>query len=324
MDKDSRNLTELKKDILSAFSTDTNKLCRWFAVLLFGIYLLSGIYIVKINEVGLVRRFGKLIRENVESGIHYRMPWPIDEVDKVRIKEIMRTELSFWSDKIDKDTLPSYCVTGDKNIVHLKMVVNYQIKEPKSFLYEIYNSKKILENSMYSAMVDAIAKVNVDDILTTAKHRFQQDTMRLCQERLNFLGTGLEIKSVELKNIEPPSEVLPMFKDVVNAREDASTMIHDAESYSNKIIPNAQAEAAKTISQAQAYKIKKTAYAQGETNKFLKILEEYKKAKDITEFRLHVETLEKVMPKAKKYITGSDTKGKEIANTKFFINSEKR
>ena len=321
MDKDSRNLTELKKDILSAFSADTNKLCRWFAMLLFGIYLLSGIYIVKTNEVGLVKRFGKVIRENVESGIHYRMPWPIDEVDKVRIKEVMRTELSFWSDKVGKDTLPSYCVTGDKNIVHLKMVVNYQIKEPKSFLYEIYNSKKILENSMYSAMVDAIAKVNVDDILTIAKHRFQQDTMRLCQERLNFLRTGLEIKSVELKNIEPPAKVLPMFKDVVNAREDASTMIHDAESYSNKIIPNAQAEAAKTISQAQAYKIKKIAYAQGETNKFLKILEEYKKAEDITEFRLHVETLEKVMPKAKKYITGSDTNDKEIANTKFFINS---
>ena len=187
MHKDSRNLIELKKDILSAFAADTHKLCRWFAVLLFGIYLLSGIYIVKTNEVGLVRRFGKLIRENVESGIHYRMPWPVDEVDKVKIKEVTRTELSFWSDKVDKDTLPSYCITGDKNIVHLKMIVNYQIKEPKSFLYEIYNSEKILENSMYSAMADAVAKIKVDDILTTAKYRFQQDTMRLCQERLDFL-----------------------------------------------------------------------------------------------------------------------------------------
>jgi len=320
--KDHKHLIELKKDVFSAFTADIHKLYRWFAVLLFGIYLLSGIYIVKTNEVGLIRRFGKVIRENVESGIHYRMPWPIDEVDKVKIKEVMRTELSFWSDKIDKDTLPSYCITGDKNIVHLKMIINYQIKEPKKFLYRIYNSDKILENSMYSAIIKAIAKVNVDDILTITKYRFQQDAMRLCQEKLDFIKTGLEIKSVELKNIEPPSKVLPMFKDVVNAREDASTMIHDAESYSNKIIPNAQAEAAKTISQAQAYKIKKIAYAQGETDRFLKLLDEYKKAKDITEFRLHVETLEKVMHKAKKYITGSHAEGKEIANTKFFINSE--
>ena len=321
MNRDSKKLIELKKDVVSAFAMNTSKLYRWFAVLLFGTYFLSGVYIVKTNEVGLVRRFGKVMRENVESGIHYRMPWPIDDIDKVKIKEVMRTELSFWSDKIDKNTLPSYCITGDKNIVHLKMIVNYQIKEPKSFLYRIYNPVNILENSMYSAIVEAIAKVKVDDILTTAKYRFQQDTMRLCQKRLNFLGTGLEIKSVELKSIEPPSKVLPMFKDVINAREDASTMVHDAESYSNKIIPNAQAEAARTISQSQAYKVKKIAYAQGETNKFLKILEEYKKAEDITEFRLHVETLEKVMPKAKKYITGLDTNNKEIANTKFFINS---
>ncbi len=321
MDKDNKKFIELKKDVVAAFAMNTNKLYRWFAILLLGIYFLSGIYIVKTNEVGLVRRFGKVMRENVESGIHYRMPWPIDDVDKVNIKEVMRTELSFWSDKIDKNTLPSYCITGDKNIVHLKMIINYQIKEPKSFLYRIYNSDKILENSMYSAIVETIARVKVDDILTTAKYRFQQDTMRLCQERLNFLGTGLEIRSVDLKNIEPPSKVLPMFKDVINAREDASTMVHDAESYSNKIIPNAQAEAAKTISQAQAYKIKKIAYAQGETHKFLKILEEYKKAEDITEFRLHVESLEKVMPKVKKYITGSYSDGKKIANTKFFINS---
>ena len=322
MYKDRKNIIELKKDILFALATDIYKLYRWFAVLLFGIYLLSGIYIVGTNEVGPVKRFGKLIRENVESGIHYRMPWPIDEVDKVKIKEVVRTELSFWSDKVGKDILPFYCITGDKNIVHLKMIVNYQIKEPKKFLYRIYSPDKILENSMYSAVIETIAKIKVDDILTTSKYKFQQDIMRLCQEKLDFLGTGLAIKSVELKNIEPPPKVLPMFKDVVNAREDASTMIHNAESYSNKIIPNAQAEAAKTISQAQAYKIKKITYAQGETDRFLKLLDEYKKAKDITKFRLHVETLEKVMPKAKKYITGSDINGNEIVNTKFFINSD--
>ncbi len=285
-------------------------ICLWTAAGIFAIYLLSGVYVVDTNETGTVKRFGAVTAENVSPGIHYCLPCPIDSVDKVEIKEIKRLEVGFFEGN-------NYCLTGDKNIMHTKMVIQYSIKGPKDFLYNINQPEMLLLEIASSSILSSIARMFVDDVLTIGKHKLEQSVLRDAQTKLDSVRSGIQLVSVELKSADPPKEAISAFKDVINAQEDKSTAIHEAQSYENRIIPEAKAEASTMIQQARSYKAEKTHMAQGEANRFLQILAKYSKAKEITRERLYIETMEEVLSKVKKYIISQD-EGEDIATLRFF------
>ncbi|NOX97569.1 MAG: FtsH protease activity modulator HflK [Nitrospirae bacterium] len=324
-------LSELQPDLKMAFS-EIRKTARYVIYAVIFIYFLSGIYVIGTNEVGILKHFGRVISKEIKPGIHYRLPWPVDEVDKVRIKEVKRMEVGFWIKKGQAEELKAaygergavavaiiapYCLTGDKNIMHTRIALQYRVKDPVAFLYDMRNPEFLLKGVVQEAIIDSIVRMPVDEVLTIGKHRLQQEVHRKSQVGLDALGCGIQIDSVELKSAEPPEYVVAAFKDVINAQEGKTTLIHEAESYRNQIIPEAQAKASAMLQEAEAYKARKIAYAQGEAKRFSKMLAEYQKSQDVTKERLYIELLEEILPGMKKYIV-SEEEGEDVVRLKFF------
>ena len=331
MSKKDGFFSELRPDLKMAFS-EIRKISRYVIYAAIFIYFLSGVYVVGTNEMGILKRFGRVISKEIKPGIHYHLPWPVDEIDKVRIKEVKRMEVGFWVKKEETEKLKAaygqrgseaaaimapYCLTGDKNIMHTRIALQYRVKDPVQFLYDMRNPEFLLKAVVQEAIIDSIARMPVDEVLTIGKHRLQQEVHRMSQARLDALGCGIQIDSVELKSAEPPQYVMAAFKDVINAQEERTTLIHEAESYRNQTIPQAQAKASATLQEAEAYKARKIAHAQGEAKRFSKMLAEYSKSKDVTRERLYIELLEEILPQMKKYII-SEEGGEDVVRLKFF------
>ena len=330
-----------KSEFASEFlilKTVSRRLTIWLLALAVAAYALSGIYVVSVNETGILKRFGRIVNERVLPGLHYRFPWPVDKVIRVSTKEIRRFQTGFGADSekvaeierefgaIERNPQGSfmvpYCITGDKNIIHIKVIAQYRIDGPKAYLVDFKNAESVALCCIQSAILSTLSCTDVDSALTTGRVMLQQDILKATQEQLAALNTGISVFSTEIKNARPPSRVAQSFKDVINAREERRTMVHDAQAYRNQVIPQGKAEASRILNEAEAYRTKKTAHAQGEGQRFIMLANEYEKDKNITSRRLYLDAVAEILPGVQKIIVGSDH-GEDIVDLKFFPKGER-
>lgn len=297
---------------------------QFIVLILVGLWLLSGIYIVEPDEVGVVKRFGAFDRVTA-SGPHYHIPYPVESVLTPKVTQIQRVEFGFRSVGASRVTTfqqgqsrevpeESQMLTGDENIVSVQFIVQYMIKDAKNFLFNVYDPAGTIKHAAEAAMREIIGKSRIDDALTTGKQRIQSETRDLMQFILNNYKTGVQIVAVQMQNVHPPEQVVEAFKDVASAREDKSRFINEAEAYQRDILPKARGEAARIVNEAQAYKEAKVRKAQGDANRFLAVYEEYRKAPNITRKRLYLETMESILsdPAAEKLILSDDALRKSV------------
>ena len=267
------------------------------------LWLLSGIFIVEPDEAGVVLRFGKYVR-TVEPGPHYHLPVPIEAVYKPKVTQVLRGEVGFRSvgqgSTFQQGQLRTIgeeasMLTGDENIVNVQFSVQYKIKDPVEFLFNVTNPAAVVHNAAEAAMREVIGKSMIDSALTDGKIEIQSNATMLLQDILNRYKVGVQIIAVQLQDVHPPQEVIDAFKDVASAREDKSRIINEAEAYRNEILPKARGEGAQVENQAAAYKETRIQNATGVANRFLAVLEEYSKAKDVTRQRLYFEAMEDIL-----------------------------
>jgi membrane protease subunit HflK len=278
------------------------------------LWLVSGIYIVSPAEQGVVRRFGKMVRIT-SSGLRYRFPWPIEKVDTPRVTEVKRIEVGFRT--IDPGPPARYqfipaeslMLTGDENIVDSQIIVQYKIKDPADYLFNVKDIKGTLHDASEVALRQVIGNSDIDDALTVGKLRIQQEIRELLQRIMDGYESGLLITEVKLQTVRPPKEVEAAFKDVVSAKEDRERLIYEAKGYQEDIIPKTKGRAAEILREAEAYREERVKRAQGDAGKFLAVLKEYEKAKDVTRERLYLETMEEILPNIKKVIIDSKVGG---------------
>jgi membrane protease subunit HflK len=271
------------------------------------IWLLSGIFIVAPDEVGVVKRFGAYNR-TTESGPHYHLPYPIESVLRPKVTQIQRFEIGFRT--VNPGPPPQYrsvtdeslMLTGDENIVDVQFIVQFKIRNATNFLFKVEDPAKTVKDATEAAMREVIGENKVDEVLTAGKFKIQNDTATKLQEILDIYESGFEIVGVQLNEVHPPQEVRAAFKDVASAREDQNRFINEAEGYANDIIPKAKGRAAQLVRQAEAFREEKIKRAQGEASRFLSVLAEYRKAKDVTRKRLYLETMEQIVAKANKFL----------------------
>ena len=288
------------------------------------LWLLSGIYIVKPAELGVVKRFGAYNR-TTESGPHYRLPFPFEESITPNVTEIQRLEFGFRSagqpqffktQAVPGQEIPeeALMLTGDENIVSIQFTVLYKIKNAENYLFNVDNPEGSIRHAAEAAMREIMGKGRIDEALTTGKERMQDDTYVLVQDILDQYKTGIEITAVQMQNVHPPEQVVEAFKDVASAREDKSRYINEAEAYQRDILPKARGEAARIVNAAQAYQEAKVRKSQGDAARFLSVLAEYNKAKQITEKRLFLETMERILsrPEVEKLILTDDALKKSV------------
>jgi membrane protease subunit HflK len=322
------------EDIKFAFSSIKPKtvlrIMPFAAVML---YFLSGIYIVNPGEEAVIRRFGKWTQERITEGIHYRLPWPVDRVAKVNVEEIKSHTIGVPFEPHELSLCPTdvaETLTGDENIVDVKLMVHYRVKDPAQYLFtlrpeDIHRSThRMVKDASRTVIADLLGEMSMDESLTTAKGILSERIKERVQILLDKYKSGLQIVNVNLEDGSPipPEDVVEAFFDVQNAREEKEEKIHQAEAYYNTVIPDAEGQASRLLAAARGYRTRVINEANGDAEKFKAMLREYNRdvsifSKEVTDYRLHTETMEKVLARVKKYIVDTEHNG-ELVNLRFF------
>ena len=275
------------------------------------LWLLTGIYIVGPHEVGVVRTLGEFTRVT-QSGLNWKFPAPIETANTPKVTEVKRIEIGFRSLKngqyrtVEKESI---MLTGDENIVDAEMIVQYKIKDPVEYLFNIVLPELTVRQAAEASLRTVVGRNRIDETLTTGKFAIQEETKLQLQSILDKYESGIHIVAVQLQDVSPPKEVIGAFKDVASAKEDKNRMINQAEGYRNDVIPKARGEAEAMIRDAEGFRDSRVKRAEGDAAKFTTILKEYNKAKSITEKRLYLETMEKVLPDIEKIIVPDKDSG---------------
>lgn len=264
----------------------------------------TGIFKVDPGAQGVVRRFGEEQRR-VGPGLHYAFPI-MEHVDVVETEQIRRVEVGFSNER----TLPeALMLTGDENIVEVRMVVQYRVADPGSFLFRISEPEQTLHSAAEVAIRTVAGRTQIDDIMTKGRAQVQSATRKLLQDLMNEYESGIEVTDVKLDNVDAPDEVKDAFNAVTRAREEKERLVNQAEGYREDKLPRARGEAEKLEREAEAYKQQRILRAKGDAAKFESVLAEYEKAKDVTRTRLHLETIERVLGSVKSKVVIDDAVG---------------
>lgn len=267
------------------------------------LWLASGMYTVDPGHKGVVRTFGKETART-EPGLNYRYPWPFQRVDIVSVEQIRRVEVGFRGpQRVPEEAL---MLTGDENIVDAQIVVQYRVADPSKYLFRLRDPEAALLAATEVALRSTVGSMTIDQVMIEERARVQEDARAFIQRLMDAYESGLVITEVKLQAADPPDQVRDAFHDVVRAREDKEKLINQARGYQADILPKARGEAEKTLREAEGYREQRVLLAQGEAARFLSVLAEYEKARDVTRDRLHLETIEKILPDIDKVIIGGD------------------
>ncbi|MFG1301825.1 FtsH protease activity modulator HflK [Xanthobacter sp. V3C-3] len=271
------------------------------ALVVFG-WLMSGWYVVKPDEQGVVLRFGQYVGKT-QPGLNYHWPYPIETVLLPTVTRINTINIGM---RVGEDTrrgtsvmrdVPeeSLMLTGDENIVDVDFAVFWRISDAEQYLFNVQNPEGTIKAVAESAMREVIGRTNIQPILTGARQNVETGVQELMQSVLNGYKAGVQITQVQMQKVDPPSQVIDAFRDVQAARADAERAQNEAQTYANRVLPEARGEASRIENSAQAYRERTVVEARGQAARFLKIYDEYQKAKVVTRERMYLETMERVL-----------------------------
>jgi len=277
-------------------------------ILLIVVWAFSGLYRVLPDEQGVVLRFGKFA-STTQPGLNYHIPYPVETVLTPKVTKVNRIDVGFRSASdsgrtsgIDDVSEESLMLTGDENIVNIDFSVFWVIKDAGQFLFKIQSPIETVKAAAETAMREVIAKSKLQSILTEGRSKIEIETQEIAQSLLDEYESGIQITQVQTQKADPPDEVIDAFRDVQAARADMERSKNEAEAYQNDVIPRARGDAAKILQEAEAYKKKVIAMSEGEASRFLSIYNEYKLAKRVTQERMYLETMERVLADIDKVI----------------------
>ena len=277
-------------------------------LLLIVIWAFSGLYRVLPDEQGVVLRFGKFV-STTQPGLNYHIPYPVETVLTPKVTKVNRIDIGFRSASdsgrssgIGDVPEESLMLTGDENIVNIDFSVFWVIKDAGKFLFKIQSPVATVKAAGETAMREVIAKSNLQPILTAGRSKIEIEVQEIIQSLLDEYESGIQITQVQTQKADPPDQVIDAFRDVQAARADMVRSKNEAEAYANDVIPRARGDAAKILQEAEAYKKQVVAAAEGEASRFIAIYNEYAKAKQVTQERMYLETMERVLADIDKVI----------------------
>ena len=286
-----------------------------FIIIALALWLGSGFYRVLPDEQGVVLRFGKFVNLT-QPGLNYHLPFPVETALTPKVTRVNRIDVGFRSASdtgratgIADVPEESLMLTGDENIVDINYSVFWLIKDGGKFLFNIQDPQETVKSVAETAMREVVARNPIQTVLTGGRAQIEIDTQKIMQEILDFYESGIQITQVQTQKADPPKEVIDSFRDVQAAKADKERLQNEADAYANDVIPRARGEAAQIVQQAEGYKRQVVASAEGEASRFLAIYDEYKNAKAVTQERMYLETMEKVLAGIDKIIIDQKSSG---------------
>ena len=267
---------------------------------------LTSMYTVEADEVALVLRFGKYI-ETTQPGLRFKLPFGIDQVIGVPVERIFKEEFGFRTLRAGVRTQydprdysdESLLLTGDLNIADVEWVVQYQISDPRKFLFDIRDATRSLRDLSEAVMRTIVGDRTVTEVLTVGRIEIAAEVKQRLQELLDRYNTGLLLVNVTLQDVNPPETVKPSFNAVNEAKQEKEKLINEARKDYNESVPKAKGVAKQQILEAEGYALKRVNEARGDADRFNAIRQEYQNAKAVTRRRLYLEAMNAVLPKVK-------------------------
>jgi membrane protease subunit HflK len=293
---------------------------HWWVAGMAVLYLLSGITIVKSDEVAVVLRWGKLVGATPVlqahgPGLMFAFPRPMDRVVRVQVKRVREiavdTLQSTFASSADDDDSPAplsastlnpltqgYALTGDQNIVHVDMVARYRVRDPAEWAFYGPKSEDALRVEVTAAMVRSLGEMGVDRVLSDGRKRLIALATRRAQAGLDASHTGLELSSLELTRLGPPQALATEFDAVQSAFINAETVKKLAQAYAERAIPESQSSADAASQAARAAAVSELAAARGANGAFLALNKEYRANAAVVRERLYRDAVERTISDA--------------------------
>ena len=272
-----------------------------------GILVLAGfgssIYTVEAESEGVVLRFGKHV-DTVPAGLHWKLPFGIEDVYVLPVKRQLKQEFGFGSEGATNDSQVSSrreqdqersMVTGDLNTAVVEWVVQYRIVQPDKFLFKVQNPEDTLRNVSEAVMRTMVGDRTVDEVITIGRQEIEEQARIMLAEQVNNYELGIQIDLIQLLNVKPPPVVEPSFNEVNQAKQEKKRMINVAEGKKEEV-RKAEGEAQQKIQAAMGYAEKRVNEAEGDVSRFNAVFDEYLKAPQVTKQRLYLETMKEVLP----------------------------
>ena len=280
-------------------------------VLILAMGALTCFYTVNDKQQAVVTTFGR-VTDIADAGVHFKLPFGIQQVHKVDVNVYQKIELGYSSTGNDYYGVTvdneSSMITGDYNIVNVDFFIEYKISNPERYLFSSDQPELILKNLIQSQVRNVVGSSTVDSVLTDGKENIQMQVKALVTEILAEYDIGLTLVDVKIQDAEPPTQdVIEAFKAVETAKQKAETVVNDAKAYQNAQLPLAKAQADKTIQNAEYLKQKRINEAYEQVAMFTAMYEEYAKNPQITKSRMYYEAIQEILPGVKLFINTADS-----------------
>ena len=279
----------------------------WIIGLLLAVIVLgSSFFIVDETEQAVITRFGKYYR-TAGPGLQFKLPLGIDKCYSVPVKVIQTEQFGFKTVKSGREneyrnniTNESTMLTGDLNIVDVEWIIQYRIVDPKQWLFGVMEKNQTIRDISRSVINSLVGDRAILDIMGADRSAIENSALEMMNENFRQLGLGINVITVKLQNIIPPSGVQDAFEDVNKAIQDMNRFINEGKEAYNSEIPKAQGEADRRIQVAEGYAAERVNMAKGDVARFNSVYDEYRRSPKVTKDRIYLETMNEIF--------GSDTK----------------
>ncbi len=279
--------------------------------------VVSTVFTVGAEEVGVIMRFGKYVGVR-EPGLQFKLPYPVDRVFKVAVQRQLKSEFGFRTESAGVRSRysnvnledESLMLTGDLNVADVEWIAQFRITDPYKFLFKVRNMEETVRDMNEAVMRQVIGDRSVNEVLTIGRQEIADRAELLLQDLCDQYETGIRVDQIVLQNVNPPDEVKPSFNEVNQAQQEKERRINEARSAFNKVIPKAQGEAKRTVQAAEGYATDRVNRALGDVAAFNALLDAYRRAPDVTRRRIYLETMGTIYPRVeRKVILDKDLKG---------------
>jgi membrane protease subunit HflK len=291
---------------------------RWIIIgVVLLIFVVSSVFTVNPEEVGVIRRFGKYTRL-ASPGLNFKLPFGIETVKKVPVERQLKEEFGFRTKTAGVRTeyagrvfqKESLMLTGDLNAGEVEWIVQFRISDPYKFLFKVRNAVSTFRDMNEALMREVVGDRSVSEVLTIGRVEIANTVTTKLQELCDQYETGIKVDQVVLQDVNPPDPVKPAFNEVNEAQQEREKLINQARSEYNKVIPKARGDAARIIEEARGYAVERVNQSRGEAARFNSIFKEYLRAPEVTRQRIYLETMNDVLPRVgRKLITDEKNTG---------------
>ncbi|MGZ5433548.1 MAG: FtsH protease activity modulator HflK [Thermoanaerobaculia bacterium] len=261
------------------------------------------------EEAGVVLRFGRFVRQ-VPSGLHMKLPYPIETVVKVPIERQLKEEFGFRTQEAGIRTTysaedlsaESLMLTGDLNVAVVEWTAQFRVRDPYKFLFRVRNVRKTFRDMNETVMREVIGDRSVNEVLTVGRQEIANEVEQKLQVLCDQYENGIKVEQIVLQDVNPPDPVKPSFNEVNQAQQEREKLINQARADYNQIIPRAKGQAQQTLEQAQGFATDRVNRARGDAELFTQVHAAYQRAPEVTRRRMYLETMATIYPKVTKKI----------------------